>query len=99
MAPLFKVTIEATIDETFYVRAETDDFARDIGIEHVLNDTLSYMLLSDEVEVKSIATEVVINPVTSPPVLALPDTVKTLFPIDSVPFTRKSWQPILPPGV
>lgn len=54
MAPLFKVTIEASVDETFYVRAETDDFARDIAIEHVLNDTLSYMLLSDEVEVDEV---------------------------------------------
>ena len=57
MAPLFKVTIEATIYETFYVRAETDDFARDIAIEHVLNDTLSYMLLSDEVEVDEVDIE------------------------------------------
>jgi len=51
MAPLFKVTIEASVDETFYVRAESDDFARDIAIEHVLDDSLGYIsLLCDDVE-------------------------------------------------
>ena len=51
MAPLFKVTIEASVDETFYVRAEADDFARDIAIEHVLDDSLGYIsILCDDVE-------------------------------------------------
>ena len=51
MAPLFKVTIEASIDETFYVRAETDDFARDIAMEHalrLLDDSLGYISLDVE---------------------------------------------------
>ena len=57
MAPLFKVTIEASVDETFYVRAESDDFARDIAMEHalrLLDDSLGYISLDveeyDEVE-------------------------------------------------
>ena len=51
MAPLFKVTIEASIDETFYVRAETEDFARDIAMEHalrLLDDSLGYISLDVE---------------------------------------------------
>lgn len=51
MAPLFKVTIEATIDETFYVRAETDDFARDIAMDELFGDPLGYFLVvSDDVD-------------------------------------------------
>jgi len=51
MAPLYKVTIEAKIDETFYVRAESDDFARDIAMEHalrLLDDSLGYISLDVE---------------------------------------------------
>ena len=40
MAPLYKVTLEISLDETFYVRAESDDFARDIAIRHILDDPL-----------------------------------------------------------
>ena len=51
MAPLYKVTIEATIDETFYVRAETDDFARDIAMDELFGDPLAYFLIvSDDVD-------------------------------------------------
>ena len=53
MAPLFKVTgrLEASVNETLYVRAECEDFARDIAIEHVLDDSLGYFsLLCEAVE-------------------------------------------------
>ena len=50
MTPLFKVTIEATADETFYVRAETDDFALDIAMEELFDDTLGYFSL-DRIDV------------------------------------------------
>jgi len=40
MAPLYKVTLEISLVKTFYVRAETDDFARDIAIRHILDDPL-----------------------------------------------------------
>ena len=48
MAPLFKVTIEASIDETFYVRAETADFARDIAMDELFGDPLGYFLITNE---------------------------------------------------
>ena len=53
MAPLFKVTLEGWIGEILYVRAETDDFARDIAIEHVLNN---FMPSADveEVEIENL---------------------------------------------
>ncbi len=38
MAPLYKVTLEGSLNEIIYVRAECEDFARDIAIEHVLDD-------------------------------------------------------------
>ncbi len=50
MAPLFKVTLDGSLNEIFYVRAETDDFARDIAIEHVLDDPVGYFMLSEDVE-------------------------------------------------
>lgn len=51
MAPLYKVTIKATICEKYYVRAETEDFARGIAIEHVLDVTPGYIALYwDDVE-------------------------------------------------
>ena len=51
MAPLYKVTIEAKIDETFFVRAETGDFARDIAMEHMLDESLGYFsIINEEVE-------------------------------------------------
>jgi len=48
MAPLYKVTIEARIDETFFVRAETADFARDIAMEELYDDPLGYFLIDSE---------------------------------------------------
>lgn len=50
MAPLFKVTLDGSLNETFYVRAETEDFARDIAIEHVLDDPLGFFMPFDDVE-------------------------------------------------
>ena len=51
MAPLYKVTIEARIDETFFVRAETEDFARDIAMDELFGDPLGYFLIvSDDVD-------------------------------------------------
>ena len=50
MAPLFKVTIVGTIDATFYVRAETEDFARDIAEQEIFDDTMGYFKLSEDVE-------------------------------------------------
>ena len=48
--PLYKVTLEGSLNETFYVRAETDDFARGIAIEHVLDDPLGYFMPFEDVE-------------------------------------------------
>lgn len=51
MAPLYKVTIEGKIDETLYVRAETDDFARDIAMDELFGDPLGYFtIVSDDVD-------------------------------------------------
>ena len=50
MDPLFKVTIEATIDVTFYVRAETEDFARDIAEQELFDNTMGYFELFYEVD-------------------------------------------------
>jgi len=47
MAPLFKVTgrLKASVNEPLYVRAECEDFARAIAIEHVLDNFLGYFSL------------------------------------------------------
>ena len=50
MAPLYKVTIEAKIDETFFIRAETDDFALDIAMDELSEDTMRYFSL-DRIDV------------------------------------------------
>ena len=50
MAPLYKVTIETTIDVTFYVRAETADFARDIATDELFDNTMGYFLLDFDVD-------------------------------------------------
>jgi hypothetical protein len=57
MAPLFKVTLEGTFSEIFYVRAECDDFARDIAIERVLDDPLHYLLPFDTEDVEEVEIE------------------------------------------
>ena len=44
MAPLYKVTLERKIDETFYVSAETDDFARDIAMDVLSEKRFSELL-------------------------------------------------------
>jgi len=53
MAPLFKVTLEGWLSEAVYVRAECEDFAFDIAIEHVLNN---FMPSADveEVEIENL---------------------------------------------
>lgn len=43
MAPLFKVTLEGTFSEIFYVRAECDDFAIDIAKEYMLDNSRDYL--------------------------------------------------------
>ncbi len=43
MAPLYKVTIDK-IGETFYVSAETDDFARDIAMDVLSEKRFSELL-------------------------------------------------------
>ena len=51
MAPLFKVTIEAMIGQTFMVRAEDGDLARGIALEYALdNSPETFKLIGDEVE-------------------------------------------------
>jgi len=57
MAPLYKVTLEGQFSEVFYVRAECDDFARDIAIEHVLDDPLCYLLPFDTEDVGEVEIE------------------------------------------
>jgi len=48
MAPLYKVTIETTIEKPFFVRAETEDFARDIAMDELFGDPLGYFLITNE---------------------------------------------------
>ena len=54
MAPVFKVTgrLVTSVNKTLYVRAECEDYARDIAIEHILDGSLGYFsLVCDNVEV------------------------------------------------
>ena len=61
MAPLFKVTLEGWLGETVYVRAECEDIAIDIAIEHVLDEFMPSIDVDEADEAEDIDEDEVLE--------------------------------------